>query len=211
MHHIIPKNIIAIMVLLTSVSTYGSEGGTVNLFAPPQQNSILYCMEGTCQLNGVEWSIYCSASGFMNACSELHQQLKSRIYAAIIKIANKKYSKEIADEVIDVLCHNKPYKKVDTTTESHDKYGNVIKTGLMSEIKDSGESTILGYATVQSHICISSMNFNGSHETPRVVHGKINVASTPNFSYIVESLKQIHFTEVGIEDFYLKFIEELGK
>lgn len=209
----IRKRIIsAIAVLLTFVSVYGSEGTSVNLFAPRQQDSILYCMEGTCQLNGVEWSMYCSASGFMNACSELHQQLKSRIYAAIIKIANKKYSKEIADEVIDALCHNKPYKKeVDTTTESYDKYGNFIKTGLMSEVKDSGESTVKGYATVQSHICISSMNFNGSHETQRVVHGKINVASTPNFSCIVESLKQIHFTEVGIEDFYKKFIEELGE
>lgn len=196
------------VVLLTFVSVYGSEGTATPSVTSQAKEPTLYCLSGKCSGVGTDWNTYCSATKLSEAFSIIHQQGKSKIYFAIIDTANHLYNEEMANEVINTLCNNQPYEDGDSITNSADSYGNQVKVATVSHQSGNEPYKIKSLGHVMSNICFSSIEIDcGQAISCDIAYGSFSAKMMPNFPYIVAQLKELQFTEDGI----IEFCEELTK
>lgn len=197
------------VVLLTFVSVYGSEGTATPSVTSQAKEPTLYCLSGKCSGVGTDWNTYCSATKLSEAFSIIHQQGKSKIYFAIIDTANHLYNEEMANEVINTLCNNQPYENGDSITNSTDSYGNqVIMVATVSHQSGNEPYKIKSYGKVMSNICFSGIETDCEQAIScDIAYGSFSAIMMPNFPYIVAQLKELQFTEDGI----IEFCEELTK
>lgn len=196
------------VVLLTFVSVYGSEGTATPSVTSQAKEPTLYCLSGKCSGVGTDWNTYCSATNLSEAFSIIHQQGKSKIYFAIIDTANHLYNEEMANEVINTLCNNQPYENGDSITNTADSYGNQVMVATVSHQSGNEPYKIKSLGKVMSNICFSGIEIDCEQAIScDIAYGSFSAKMMPNFPYIVAQLKELQFTEDGI----IEFCEELTK
>lgn len=198
------------VVLLTFVSVYGSEGTATPSVTSQAKEPTLYCLSGKCSGVGTDWNTYCSATKLSEALSIIHQQGKGKIFVAIIRTANNLYNEEMANEVINTLCNNQPYENGDSITNTADSYGNQVMVATVSHQSGNEPYKIKSLGNVMSNICFSSIEIDcGQAISCDIAYGSFSAKMMPNFPYIVAQLKELQFTEDGIIEFCEELTEEL--
>lgn len=196
------------VVLLTFVSVYGSEGTATPSVTRQAKEPTLYCLSGKCSGVGTDWNTYCSATKLSEALSIIHQQGKGKIFVAIIRTANNLYNEATANEVINTLCNNQPYENGDSITNSADSYGNQVMVATVSHQSGNEPYKIKSLGNVMSNICFSGIEIDCEQAIScDIAYGSFSAKMMPNFPYIVAQLKELQFTEDGI----IEFCEELTK